>query len=289
MNKQYDLLEEKELRESVIDRLEVLDKVGNILLLPNTEFATTEMVANYYKVNKDVIRQLKIRNEDELSIDGVKHYKNKEIKELINSDIVSQLKIPPTGTLIFPKRAILRVGMLLRDSEVAKEVRTKLLDIIHDSEKGNGDINKIINEIDEEKSLQMELGIAICRGDMKKVIDIQTKLNDIKNKRIVQLEKDKENIIIHALTIEESQDVINRLVRKIAFNNYNGFVPKAWNELYSKLNYKLHINIKSREKKNKRDSYLSTLSEEEMFETEKIVRSWAMDLGVNLDKVLKIS
>lgn len=30
---------------------------------------------------------------------------------------------------LFPKRAILRVGMLLRDSEVAKEVRTQLLNI----------------------------------------------------------------------------------------------------------------------------------------------------------------
>ena len=30
--------------------------------------------------------------------------------------------------------------MLLRDSEIAKEIRSRLLDIVHDSEKGNGDI-----------------------------------------------------------------------------------------------------------------------------------------------------
>ena len=34
----------------------------------------------------------------------------------------------------FPKRAILRVGILLRNSHVAKEVRTILLDIVHDTE-----------------------------------------------------------------------------------------------------------------------------------------------------------
>lgn len=38
-------------------------------------------------------------------------------------------KIGYKGNGIFPKRAILRVGMLLRDSEVAKEVRTQLLNI----------------------------------------------------------------------------------------------------------------------------------------------------------------
>ena len=50
MRKEEELLEQKELREKVIDRLEVLDNVGEILLLPNTEFATTEMIAKYYKV-----------------------------------------------------------------------------------------------------------------------------------------------------------------------------------------------------------------------------------------------
>lgn len=286
---QEKLLEQKELRESVINRLEVLDSVGEILLLPNTEYATTEMVANYYKVEKKALQKLVERNRDELNTDGLSNKSYKEIKVLVNADNMSTLKIPPKGTLLFPKRAILRVGMLLRDSEIAKEIRTKLLDITHDSEKGNGDMNTIINEIDEEKQLQMQLGIAICEGNMQKVVEIQTKINSIKNVRITQLEKDKENIIIHALTIEEIRDVVNRLIRTIAYTKDNGYIARTWGELYKKLNYKLHINIKSREKKNKRDSYLSTLSQEEMFETEKIVRSWAMELGIDLEKTLKIS
>lgn len=286
---QEKLLEQKELRESVINRLEVLDSVGEILLLPNTEYATTEMLANYYKVEKKALQKLVERNRDELNTDGLSNKSYKEIKVLVNADNMSTLKIPPKGTLIFPKRAILRVGMLLRDSEIAKEIRTKLLDITHDSEKGNGNMNTIINEIDEEKQLQMQLGIAICEGNMQKVVEIQTQINSIKNARITQLEKDKENIIIHALTIEESRDVVNRLIRTIAYTKDNGYVARTWGELYKKLNYKLHINIKSREKKNKRDSYLSTLSQEEMFETEKIVRSWAMELGIDLEKTLKIS
>lgn len=283
---QEKLLEQKELRESVINRLEVLDSVGEILLLPNTEYATTEMVANYYKVDIEAVQKVIQRNRDELKEDGYKVFKGKELMDIKSK---SQLKTRAGSLSLFTKRSILRVGMLLRDSEIAKEIRTKLLDITHDSEKGNGDMNTIINEIDEEKQLQMQLGIAICEGNMQKVVEIQTKINSIKNARITQLEKDKENIIIHALTIEESRDVVNRLIRTIAYTKDNGYVARTWGELYKKLNYKLHINIKSREKKNKRDSYLSTLSQEEMFETEKIVRSWAMELGIDLEKTLKIS
>ena len=224
---QEKLLEQKELRESVINRLEVLDSVGEILLLPNTEYATTEMVANYYKVEKKALQKLVERNRDELNTDGLSNKSYKEIKVLVNADNMSTLKIPPKGTLIFPKRAILRVGMLLRDSEIAKEIRTKLLDITHDSEKGNGNMNTIINEIDEEKQLQMQLGIAICEGNMQKVVEIQTQINSIKNARITQLEKDKENIIIHALTIEESRDVVNRLIRTIAYTKDNGYIART--------------------------------------------------------------
>lgn len=42
--------------------------------------------------------------------------------------------IPNRGIRCFSKRAVLRFGMLLRDSEVAKEVRTQLLNIKEEAE-----------------------------------------------------------------------------------------------------------------------------------------------------------
>ena len=47
----------------------------------------------------------------------------------IEFDENTKLVVPNVGIILFPKRAILRMGMLLRDSEVAKEVRTQLLNI----------------------------------------------------------------------------------------------------------------------------------------------------------------
>lgn len=64
---------------------------------------------------------------------------------------------PPRGVNLFPKRAILRVGMLLRDSEVAKEIRTRLLDIVHDAKEESPEIvQNIVQEMDEEKQLMLE-------------------------------------------------------------------------------------------------------------------------------------
>lgn len=306
--KELDLLEKQDAREKVISRTEVLDKVGELLLLPNTEYATTEQVADYYKVDKTAIRQIITRNNDELEGDGIKYSKGNEIKERYDTrDNMSQVSTPVNievvrgGILIngtrvayssnalFPKRAILRVGMLLRDSEIAKEVRTRLLDIVHDTEKENPEIiQNITNEINEEKQLFLEKAEAIYQGDIDKICLIDAKLHAIKNKRIIELETENKNIKTHALTIIESRAVINRLVRSIAMKEYDGIFGKAFNELYSKVNYKLGINIRARNKK-KNESYINTLTEEETFEVEKTVRSWAVEIGLDLDDLLKIA
>lgn len=284
MKNQEQLINEKAMREEFVDRTDVLDKVGELLLLPNTEFGTTEQVAKYYRVTNEVIRQLKVRNEEELSSDGVKHNKHREIKILVNSDNMSQLKIPPTGTLLFPKRAILRVGMLLRDSEIAKEIRTRLLDIVQDASNGKTEIiETIVNEISEERQLILDRVEAEMNGDYDEVRIVTAKLFALKNKRIKELEDENKAITTNSLTILESRSVINRLVRIIATKKYNGAFGKAWKELYAKVNYKLGININARVKKP-----LDSMSDNEMYETEKIVRCWSNEIGVDINKELKL-
>ena len=54
-----------------------------------------------------------------------------------------------------------------------------------------------------------------------------------------------------------------------------------------RIDYKLNINIKARNKI--KGSYLNSLTEEELFKTEEIVRVWANECGIDLDKELKIS
>ena len=285
MDTENDLLEKKETREKFIGRTEVLDKVGELMFLPNTEYATTKQVAKYYKVDDALIRQVLVRNNDELVSDGVRVLTGNELSDIKS---LSGIKSRAKQISVFPKRAILRVGMLLRDSKVAKEVRTRLLDIVQDTEKSSPEIiQNIANELTEEKQLMLDRVEAEVNGDYDKVCTINAKLFALKNKRIKELEEENKNITTNALTISESKNVINKIVRTIGFKEYNGVISSAYKELYSKANYKLGINIKARGKKH--GSYLNSLTEEETFKLEKIVRNWATDVGLDLDKLLKIS
>lgn len=297
-----ELLTNAKRREENMNRIEVLDAVGTLLSLPNTELYTTEMVANYYGVPVETIYSVLHQNTEELSNNGYSIMKKENLLTLKikvktkrgGFDILDAYNnIVATGNnkgiATFTKRTVLNVGMLLRDSEIAKEIRSRLLDIVHDSEKGNGDISTVIEEVSEEKQLMLDRMEAEFNGDFDKVCIINAKLFALKNKRIKELEDEVETITTHSLTIEESSDVINRLIRIIAVKEYNNQFSKVWGDFYSKLNYKLGINIKSRTKKKKSDSYLSTLSEEELFKAEEIVRTWANDLEIDVQKVLKIA
>ena len=283
MNQEILLINLQKRKEN-LNHIEVLDQVGTLLSLPNTELYTTEMVAEYYKVEIDAIKQSVSRNNEELSSNGYRVLTGSELSDIKS---LCQIKSRARSLAVFTKRTVLNVGMLLRDSEVAKEIRSRILDIVHDSEKGEGNIDTVIEEVSEEKQLMLDRIEAEMNGDFDSVCVINAKLFAIKNKRIKELENKIDNITIHSLTIEDSKKVINRLVRKIASVEYNNRFSLAWNEFYSKLNYKLNINIKARNKI--KGSYLNSLTEEELFKTEEIVRVWANECGIDLDKELKIS
>lgn len=285
MKRENQLLENKQMREEVVGRIEVLEQVGELLLLPNTEFATTEMVAKYYAEDIETIKKIVERHNDEIISDGYKVLTANELRDIKS---LCQIKSRARSLAIFPKRAILRVGMLLRDSKIAKELRSRLLDIIHDSEQGQGNIKTIINEISEEKQLMLQRIEAEMNGNFDEVCVINAKLFALKNKRISELEDEIKIITENSLTIKEARKVINRLVRIIAIKEFSGAFGKAYSELYSKVNYQLGINIKARNKKSNQ-SYIEVLTEEETFSVEKIVRTWANNIGIDVEKELKIS
>ena len=177
-------IEDKGLREKYINKLEVLDKVKQIITLPNTELMTTKMVAEWYEVEFKTIEKLIQRNIDELTENGMLFMKYSEIKDKVNSDTMSELKISRRGTYIFSKRALLNVGMLLRDSVVARRVRAALLDQqeeLTDKQKTKG--------IDEEERLL--LNIIRAKDDLEKALAIK-EYDEYKNRHIKQLEEQLE-------------------------------------------------------------------------------------------------
>ena len=280
---EFDLVVNQELRQNMVERVEVLEQVKEILTLGTTDFVTVELAANYYEVEKTVIEKVIQRHKDEINSDGFRVYKSKELKEILetvgntkNGQNVS-FKIPPRGLRLIPKRALLRIGMLLRDSEIAKEVRSKLLDIVHDTETKTDIVEEVVNEIRTEQQISEDLMKAILEGDLQKESFLKTELIGLKNKRIVQLE----NTIVNSLTIKESKAVINKCIRTMSANKYNGMFGKAWNDFYKFANYKLKMNIHARNGEG-----LNRFTDEEIKELEILAKSWVSAWELKIDYTL---
>lgn len=302
--KELEILENQSTRENLIGKVGVLEKVKDLLLLGDSEFATTQQVADYYEVGLEAIKAIIFNNKEELISNGLKDLTGKNTKEVLGSCGIqlanykgyftaNGIKMNNRNNLLFPKRTILNVGMLLRDSVIAKEVRSRLLDIEYESNnaiQNNGQTVKenIVTEIDEEKDLIIQRVEAEMSGNYDEVHIVNAKLFALKNKRISELEGTIEDITTHSLTLIESRDVINKLTRLIAIREYGGLFGKAFGDLYKTANYKLGINIKSRDKK-KSESYLHTLTEDECFKVEEIVRTWANDCGIDVKKELSLA
>lgn len=114
-------------RDSLANRTEALDKVKVLSLLPDDVHATTEQVATYFEVDVEAIKKVTQRNRDELDEDGFRIV----TRSVFERDIASPANLDPRARQIalFNRRVMTRIAMLLRDSEVARRVRTHLLDV----------------------------------------------------------------------------------------------------------------------------------------------------------------
>ena len=101
----------------------VLEKLGHLVLLKGGDFATVRQIADFYQVPTETIRTVTHRYNKELRSDGYKVISSKEFEKFHDETF----EIPNRGLAIYPRRAILRIGCLLRDSSIAKLVRSYLL------------------------------------------------------------------------------------------------------------------------------------------------------------------
>lgn len=274
---------------------EVLEKVKGLLLLPGMEVATTQQVADFYEILPSTLRTLVKENKEELISDGYYSQTGKELKAVLgsptsgHSGIVSKpgyflilpeesnIRLSHNTNALFPKRAILRVGMLLRDSEVAKEVRTQLLNI---EEKATTEVKTI--DLKEELALQVAVGAAIMKGD---VIAVATATADLvafqKRYHAAEIaEKDtkitEQRAVIKTLAKEEvefktPEKLLIALLRRYAYFVYDRFdTGREWSDLCYHLLNKLDtgINLKSRKTRalktgEKKVTFLSVIGQEE--------------------------
>ncbi|WP_441251243.1 restriction endonuclease [Kitasatospora sp. McL0602] len=119
------LLESPTMRATVADRVEVLDRVRALTLLPDGVHVTSEGVASYFEVEEKAIRSMVIDHRAELTANGYTVITGGRLSAF---KALSELHTRARALALFNRRTVLNVAMLLRDSEIARQVRFYLLD-----------------------------------------------------------------------------------------------------------------------------------------------------------------
>ncbi|MFD5693781.1 hypothetical protein [Streptomyces rubiginosohelvolus] len=129
------LLESRALRGEQMGRVDVLDKVKSLVMLPDGIHVRTEDVARYFEVSTGAVRRLTDRHQKELAENGLRVLRGADLRSF-QSDMVSLWardgveSYPQAATQLrlFTRRTVLNIALLLRDSDIARCVRTYLLD-----------------------------------------------------------------------------------------------------------------------------------------------------------------
>lgn len=213
-----------------------------------------EQVANYYEVSDKWIKEIYSYNREEIDSDGTEFvkrdfYDGREVKPTsvekrqtsvtYSFDDGQVITINNRGLKAFSRRAVLRIGMLLQQSDVAKRVRTALLDIEEVTEP-----EVKIQGVEEEQKLAFELGMAQTSGDLTAITIATGKLMAFKNKHIAKLQNDNKALSGQILEWSDRKK-LNAGIRQLAAVTGIPF-GNMWNELYKNLQYKYGICLKQR-------------------------------------------
>lgn len=296
--KETNFIERQDLRDQVAARVDVLDKVKKLFLIPEMNVMTIQQVADYYEVDQDLIRKTYQRHCDEIDLDGTWKKKVLDFKTVLNEKIrvghsvtlkqhrgyaVMQvdnvtLKLPNSGIRVFSKRAVLRIGMLLRDSKVAKEVRTQLLNVF---EKTSTD--QKVEEIDKENDLLMNFAVAFRDGNKFDMAEAAQQLIQYQYRHINALKKENQLLAKEILAWEDRAQ-FNMAVRTLAgyINQDFGLV---YTEIYRQLKYKYGIDLKRRN--GGRRPYIENIKKNEWVIVQKVLIALANEYKVDVRRLLQ--
>ncbi|MFE7535657.1 hypothetical protein ACMZ5F_05130 [Streptomyces rhizosphaericola] len=168
------LLESRALRVEQMGRVDVLDKVKSLVMLPDGIHVRTEDVARYFEVSTTSVRRLTDRHQEEFAESGLRVLRGSDLRAF-HSDTMSLWKgegvesYPQAATQLrlYTRRTVLNVAMLLRDSDIARCVRTYLLDaegtLRAEYEALEARVTRVESCLADVGSALQELGPVLCR------------------------------------------------------------------------------------------------------------------------------
>ena len=283
----------REMRDSLAARTDVLEKVKHLLLLPGIEMMTSKQVAEYFEVDLSVVKMTYANNKDEIDGDGTVMCKlaDFESKNFLPSkndrrgttlfrseDGTVTIEIPNCGVRCFSARAILRIAMLLRDSEVAKEVRTQLLNVVEKVEP-----EQRVVEIDNELDLGRAIGDAYAKGDMNALLSACMSYNTYLNRHIDALESEND-LLAQGIGKWGFSKILNAMIRAYGSYAMGGNFQLAWNTFFKELYSAYGIGLKMRDPKG--PTIISRLRPEEEPMALKVATAMCLRKNINLESVI---
>ncbi|EGQ8300577.1 DNA-binding protein [Vibrio parahaemolyticus] len=153
-----DLTESLHDRQNILNNRYALQKAEQHLALGGVQFDgetvfTKQQVMELFEISERTIERYLSSHADELKNNGYQILRGSKLREFKalshGTDIDDGTKTSVLG--VFSFRAILNLGMLLTDSERAKELRSRVLDIVIDvlAERSGGH-TKFINQRDQD-------------------------------------------------------------------------------------------------------------------------------------------
>lgn len=252
-----DILEKEELRQEILNNnksLDIMNKYKTITTISNMEYETLDKVAKYFEVDYDCIKILIQRNKEELINNGLLILNGSKTKEILVGNklfptnyrgyfIADNRKFANKSNTLVNKRCFLNMAMLLRDSAIAQEIRSKMLDIILNGNSNNeiSTINntELLDKIEEQNKTINEL-LKMIEGLSNKIDDLNkssktltTKNNDVTVINITNLDKFKTylNSLDDNVTMSKKEyiDLFNKYEfyhKKIGITLFNKFMVK---------------------------------------------------------------
>lgn len=289
------LVEMSSLRNQLIDRVEVLSKVKALFLIPGIEMMSTNMVADFYDVDASAIRMCYTNHKKEIEPDGTMNIKPALLKQ--NGFTLEKAEGKPSwlfevggkkynimnnGIRAFSPRAVLRIGMLLRDSEVAKEVRTQLLNTFECATE-----EQKTEAIDQEGVMLL----SIIRAGSPELMAVELgKYRDFMNRHIAKLEGEKQGLqteldIVHnEIVTWTPKQITKRLIGSIGYQ-LGGRPDYAWSKLRQKLYHHHGISLEQR-KHGTKASYISLVRDDEWTKVLQEVYALAKEFGIDVVKAV---
>lgn len=116
-------------QEGKINLVNLLKKYGEV-----TDYMTETMVAEFYRVTNKTIHHIGDRNKTELEQYGYKAYKKSEVEKLLKPQGGVLENVPNRGLRLYSIKAVILIGMMLTESEVAEQLRRDIMDILFGNE-----------------------------------------------------------------------------------------------------------------------------------------------------------